>query len=77
MGNTDLAFCAYFAFYFPMLPAPDDVLLSGWQVQFLEADVKKLPRTFTFPDPKKIMGVGKTRRSMGQPGKQTSARARD
>jgi hypothetical protein len=40
---------------------------SGWQVQFIEADLKTpLPRKFIFADPEEDQGIGQTRRSMGR-----------
>jgi len=39
---------------------------AGWQVQFLEADLKApLPRQFTFTDPEKIRELARRGEAMG------------
>jgi hypothetical protein len=41
-------------------------LRSGWQVQFLECDLKTpLPRTFTFADPEKIRELARRGEAWG------------
>lgn len=41
-------------------------LRSGWQVQFLEADLRTpLPRKFTFTDPDKIRGLARKGEAWG------------
>jgi hypothetical protein len=52
-------------------------LYEGWQVQFLEADLKTpLPKKLRFSDSEKIRGVGQARGGLGRFGERANAETR-